>query len=81
MEPSSSDATATVPTAKSFELPIMAYTSGGIKLESAKFCKKNSFIFSLWGMCEQKGNKQISITNEFTNQVSIQDLNLKLLVV
>lgn len=30
-----SDATATVPTAKSFELPNMAYISGGTKLESA----------------------------------------------
>jgi hypothetical protein len=35
MEPMSSDATATVPTARSLELPISAYTSGGTKLESA----------------------------------------------
>jgi len=33
MEPMSSDATATVPTARSLELPISAYTSGGTKLE------------------------------------------------
>lgn len=30
------DPTATVPTAKSLELPINAYTNGGIKLESAQ---------------------------------------------
>jgi hypothetical protein len=34
MEDMRSDATATVPTAKSFELPNMAYTKGGTKLES-----------------------------------------------
>jgi len=33
MELMSSDATATVPTARSLELPISAYTSGGTKLE------------------------------------------------
>ena len=30
------DATATVPTARSLELPIKAYTSGGTKLESSR---------------------------------------------
>lgn len=34
------DATATVPTAKSFELPIIAYTNGGTKLESARAKQK-----------------------------------------
>lgn len=45
MDATSSDATATVPTAKSFELPIIAYTSGGTKLESAN--KHSSICYHL----------------------------------
>ena len=37
MDVISSDGTAKVPTAKSLELPSMAYTNGGTKLESAIF--------------------------------------------
>lgn len=41
-----SDATATVPTAKSLELPITAYTKAGTKLESA--IKKETTLIASW---------------------------------
>jgi hypothetical protein len=57
MELMSSDATATVPTARSLELPISAYTSGGTKLESADRERSRTLAYTS-KQCMAPGNDE-----------------------